>query len=204
MNFLKEMAYPADFDWEHFSSLESYDEQEQYCDDKLHYIGNGSSRIAFRVDDERVLKLAFNEAGVEQNRVEATVGADGYVNDIFAGVLSADLQLRWIEMYLCDTINRGEFEEGVGIPIHSLRNGLYHLEMGYFQPDDWADIKINPTFVAVIDYVKKYGITEWGDLFAIIHWGRHPDGRIVLLDYGLTDRVYKKFYADGGALTTFV
>lgn len=46
-----------------------------------------------------------------------------------------------------------------------------------------------------IEYArKKYGLSE-GDAGKIEHWGKTPDGRVVLLDYGLNDEVYINFYA---------
>jgi len=41
---------------------------------------------------------------------------------------------------------------------------------------------------------KKYGLSE-GDAGKIEHWGKTPDGRVVLLDYGLNDEIYINFYA---------
>ena len=35
-----------------------------------------------------------------------------------------------------------------------------------------------------------------GDLKEIDHWGKTPDGRCVLLDYGFTQDVFKSHYSD--------
>lgn len=40
-----------------------------------------------------------------------------------------------------------------------------------------------------------------GDLKFIDHWGKTPDGRVVLLDYGFTGDVYTQHYASSGGRT---
>lgn len=39
------------------------------------------------------------------------------------------------------------------------------------------------------------GLSTGGDLKKISHWGKTPDGRVVLLDYGLSDAIWNRHYA---------
>ena len=61
-------AMDDSFDFEELSSLPSYNARLKYCTQHLgKHIGKGSSRVTFQIDDENVLKLAFNQKGVAQN-----------------------------------------------------------------------------------------------------------------------------------------
>lgn len=69
ISFLKE-EWPTQFDFNHFKTL-SHKEQLKYCTENLPKLKKGSSRIVFGVDGERVIKMAFNQAGLVQNRTES-------------------------------------------------------------------------------------------------------------------------------------
>ena len=67
---LKEAFMPS-FSTAMLSQLSSFNQQVQYCTEQLGSpIGNGSSRTVFQIDDKRVLKLAKNSKGLDQNEVE--------------------------------------------------------------------------------------------------------------------------------------
>ena len=60
--------YPKDFDLNQFKSIKSFKGKVLYAKEKLgNPIGMGSSRVVFRVDDNKVLKLAKNPKGQAQN-----------------------------------------------------------------------------------------------------------------------------------------
>ena len=42
-----------------FKSLPSFAARVRYCNEKLQRISSGSARIVYKIDDEKVLKLAF-------------------------------------------------------------------------------------------------------------------------------------------------
>lgn len=58
---LEEMAYPTNFNLNEFSQISTFIGRKKYCDERLQKIGAGSSRIVYRVDDEKVLKIAKNK-----------------------------------------------------------------------------------------------------------------------------------------------
>ena len=64
---MDEMAYPVGFNMKTLISLPSFAKRLQYCMQYLKKIGAGSSRVVFAVDNEKVLKVAKNEKGIEQN-----------------------------------------------------------------------------------------------------------------------------------------
>lgn len=61
---LEEMAYPTNFNFVELDSMRTFAERKRYCEERLQQIGVGSSRIAYKVDNEKVLKLAKNKKGI--------------------------------------------------------------------------------------------------------------------------------------------
>ena len=60
------------FSFDELSSIKALSKRVLYCKQHLgNPIGNGSSRMVFQIDDEKVLKLAKNRKGLAQNNVEA-------------------------------------------------------------------------------------------------------------------------------------
>ena len=87
---MNEMAYPDSFNMETFKSLTSYQKRIQYCRQHLQRIAEGSSRIAFKIDDTKVLKLAKNGRGLIQNEGEADLGYNNYYFTCLAEVFEFD------------------------------------------------------------------------------------------------------------------
>ena len=66
--------YPSSWNIEEFKSLRSFAERKRYCDANLQKIASGSGRIVYKVDNQKVLKLAKNKKGVAQNEIESELG----------------------------------------------------------------------------------------------------------------------------------
>lgn len=111
---LEEMAYPTNFNLNEFSQISTFIGRKKYCDERLQKIGAGSSRIVYRVDDEKVLKIAKNKKGLAQNEHEADWGRNNY--EIFAKIYEADTNnYTWIEMELATKAKPTDFKRLVGI-----------------------------------------------------------------------------------------
>ena len=89
-----EEDYPVSFDMEHFKTINSFNDRVQYCEEHLQRISSGSGRIAYKIDEEKVLKLAKNKKGVAQNEAEIE-GQDGYVT-IFAKTFEYHPNYLWL------------------------------------------------------------------------------------------------------------
>lgn len=71
-------AAKSDFSLEELDTLDMNGKYE-YCVDKLgNPFANGSSRTCFTISDEKVLKLAHNEKGIAQNKIEYNVYKKAY------------------------------------------------------------------------------------------------------------------------------
>ena len=70
-------------------SATSFKQRLAYCREMLgDPIGEGSSRIVFRIDDETVLKLAKNSKGIAQNLEEIRLGTEPYLSS-FPKIMNA-------------------------------------------------------------------------------------------------------------------
>jgi len=67
--YIEKLASKNQIRKEKFNSL-SYKEKVQYLKDNFQLLGTGSSRITFLINSGKVIKLARNDAGVAQNKVE--------------------------------------------------------------------------------------------------------------------------------------
>lgn len=74
MKKLQDMAYPIDFNFNNLLALPSYTKRVNYVEEKLQRISSGSSRIVYKIDEEKVLKVAKNKKGLSQNIVESDWG----------------------------------------------------------------------------------------------------------------------------------
>ena len=108
VDILLEVEFPEDFSISEFDSMMSLNERKKYCEKHLKFLGEGSSRIVYEIDDYTVLKLAKNVKGIEQNRVEANPGFKHI--DILAKIFRADKMHTYIIMEKADKVDVEEFE----------------------------------------------------------------------------------------------
>lgn len=90
--------YPSNFNSEEFKKLKSFNQRVNYCNNNLTRISSGSSRIVYKIDEEKVLKLAKNKKGLAQNEIEISYGNYYDLNDIVAKVFDSDSNNLWVEM----------------------------------------------------------------------------------------------------------
>ncbi len=134
------------------------------------YLGEGSSRKVFDLNNGYVVKIAKNMAGVEQNRIEYIISEDNRSN-LLARVVQASNNYDFIIMRrarkvkdildVWDYFNVTNKNEFLDLP------ELKRLKTNY-------NLLLN-------DLNKK---TSWGMI------GRRP----VIIDYGFTKRVKERYY----------
>ena len=128
-SIIKEMAYPSNFDLRYFSTIPTFKDRIAYCKERLPLLGNGSSRITFKVDDKKVLKIAKNAKGIAQNEKEEDWGRNQY--GCFAEIYEADTDNHtWIEMELARKATNQDFIKHFGITTSELKDILHYI---YFQ-----------------------------------------------------------------------
>jgi hypothetical protein len=186
------------FDLEKFKAMRSYAEKIRYANTNLTRLASGSSRIVYKIDDKRVLKLAKNPKGLDQNGAEA----DWYVNqnfgDIISKVLESDDDDRWVVSEYARKITKSRFKQLLGVPIEQFYAWLikYHGRKSIWDPE--LDPKVNEyldenEFAEQLSQLVGEMDIQIGDFGRISSYGE-IDGRLVITDYGLTRNVWDTHY----------
>jgi mRNA-degrading endonuclease RelE of RelBE toxin-antitoxin system len=61
--------YPTNWNFDEFKALTSFNKRALYCNNNLQRISSGSARIVYKIDNDKVLKLAKNAKGLDQNEM---------------------------------------------------------------------------------------------------------------------------------------
>lgn len=208
---ISEMAYPASFNMDEFKSLNTFAKRLEYCKARLPRLGAGTSRVVFRVDDDKVLKLAKNRKGIAQNLAEIDVLTDGYSYSILPDIFDYDENGLFLEAELCRKATEKDFQNIYGVPWgahccavfdeYNAHNGrkLYYNPYSQFQPvvDSVWNGEDNDTmsfFNEVHDYVANHHNDPIGDLTRIANWGIDYEGYFKLVDAGFNKDVATRYY----------
>ena len=208
---IAEMAYPASFNMEEFKNCNSFAARVRYCQARLPRISSGSSRIVYKIDDEKVLKLAKNAKGIAQNNAEAHSYA--IETGIDAQVFDHDENDLWLEMELARRATAADFKNIIGVPFAFVQNYVNYTAKRYSR--NWRNISYDSRYTEMFDriddedfpnwewfgmlrdYMGDTGLESIGDLQRFSSWGvvkRNGADEIVLVDLGLDDEVYDNFY----------
>ena len=209
-NELIDEDYPSSWNIETFNSLMSFAQRIKYCEERLQRISSGSSRIVYKVDDEKVLKLAKNKKGLAQNELEAEYSRYNDLSDILARTFDSADDNTWVEMELARKVTPAVFKQVTGFNWEDFKKAM---EKQYYrtnpEKDRWgiADKKVIPDeldqqmwedeFVyPMLNLMANYDIPV-GDLLRTSSYGvvkRDGQDAIVLIDYGLNNEVYDSYY----------
>ena len=200
--------YPIEFDMGEFKKLNSFNKRVKYCEAKLHRISSGSGRIVYRIDDEKVLKLAKNKKGVAQNEVEEGYSKYQDIKDIVAKVFDVHPHSLWIEMELARKVTRSNFKVVTGYDwkdyviamnyeserVKNSRNTTLHGISQELLQHMWDDD--DGLAYSMFNFMAGYDLPV-GDLTRSSSYGivkRYDEDAIVMIDYGLTNDVYDGYY----------
>lgn len=200
---LIEMAYPSHFDIEYFKSLPSFNARIKYCKEKLPYIGGGSARMVFKIDDEKCLKLAKNKKGLVQNETET----DWYLQDsgVVAKVFDYDEDnYTWVEMELLEPAYTSNFKNYLNASFNEFveyitwfGTNILRQGGGYFKHEVSDEIKEkleeDEFVMGIVDLMGSYDMA-YGDLIRRSSYGVNKDGDILLVDYGATVSTLNDYY----------
>jgi hypothetical protein len=192
--------YPVSWSIDEFKKLTSFSARVNYCNQHLQRLSSGSSRIVYKIDDNKDLKLAKNKKGIAQNETEIDFGNDSYVNDVVAKIFDHDENNLWVEMELAKKVTPSIFKNIVGVTFENYchiikyRNSI-SVDFGFTvsKPENYNDIWENEFVYNMMDFMVNYEL-PWGDLCRLSSYGLVGNNRIVLIDYGLTSDVYDTYY----------
>ena len=185
----------------------------EYIKKRLGFLGRGSSRAAFVLGD-RVLKVAMNNLGVEQNKVEAKMSNHVRLGPYMAKIFEADPEHYWILMERVITD-----EDYVAQAWNNTFGGdiadFYNLLM-FFE----SNVEAGMNFKRALEQARLsdfyYGARFTSNVYDLLvrlyelgirdlhseNIGATRDGRPVLLDVGVDAGVQDMFFA-GGMLKPF-
>ena len=173
---------------------------------KLRFLGQGSSREVFALDAKRALKMARNEKGIAQNQAELSIATDAE-GGLVAKIFQYDPEYKWLVSELVRPITSGEeFKHLTGISWGVFVHLIYHsydwehvlltIDPWRLEPGETPEkIRKSPFLVKAMAGLSSIQETLLeGDLVRLDHWGKTPDQRVVLLDYGFTEDVAMDHY----------
>jgi hypothetical protein len=200
-----EEAYPPGWNLETFKALNSFSKRMAYCNQNLKRISSGSGRIAYKVDEEKVLKLAKNAKGVAQNSVERDWYVQDAYEDVIAKVFDIDENDLWIEMELAKKISPSRFKALVGFTAEQVgtyliamddrdngRQSFRHLDSTLIQ-----QMENNEWIQRVYTLCREVDLMP-GDFGKVNSFGEVlRDGKpaAVIIDMGLNKATWKDFYS---------
>lgn len=200
--------YPTTWDWEEFGKLTKFSERKKYCDEHLEFLIQGSGRLVYKVDDDKVLKLAKNTKGVAQCNVEIRLGNDRYIDHIVAPIYEYDSDGYWVEMALATKLSKGKFKSIIGYSFDDYGQMLMHFYYRNIKPSKYGGhaaiddenernkIEEDEFFQSMCDMMGSYDMPP-GDLWRLNSYGLvkiNGKEEIRLIDYGLTNNVYEDYY----------
>ena len=176
-------------------NLETFGARKKYAEkaDALERLSSGSSRIVYKTNEGTVLKLASGEKGIDQNRNEANSKVESdYINKVYRKAKNYS----WIETrYIENKINEKEFKEMTDIDFDDFGKCIeYKFKKSSDKPKKYDDISKSKVFKEISKVVEKNDLAV-GDVIRIVQFGEY-EGHPIILDIGLTNETFKKYYED--------
>lgn len=210
-NLYTEMAYPVSFSFEEFNKINTYNGKLKYANERLAKISSGSARVVYKVDEEKVLKIAKNKKGLGQNSIESDWGLQR-MSDIVAKIFDTNEDHFWVEMELAKKISPNRFKQLTGVSVNEVQDILRVMETlnnssrrKYLSPEQLKDLqnefgeKVNNNefLTSLVDMIMNFGMKYPGDFGRVNSYGevlRDGNPTVVLVDFGLTESVWDDYY----------
>jgi len=177
-------------------NLETYGARKRYAERNLEHLSSGSSRIVYLTPKKTVIKMAKNDKGIAQNKVEDNPKMKSkYLNPILRHAKDHS----WIETHYLEKITEKEFQKMTGINFkdfgEAISYGLREVsDSDEKKPKCFQEIAQSDIFQELKRLGEKFELLP-GDLSRISSWGTKDD-RPVIIDAGLTEKVYEDYYHD--------
>lgn len=178
----------------------------RYCREHLgNPIGKGSSRYAFQIDDVWVLKVAFNQKGLAQNNAETEEWKHKNY-DIFAKVMDYDENGLWVVSEYVIPTKAEDFKHCLGMTFNQFKDFIQTVYSQYAYQKTPHDMDYDTMYELAEQNETLWDLKQFledtqehaiGDMAAMRSWGlTMRDGKetLVLMDYGLNDEIFNKYY----------
>jgi hypothetical protein len=205
-------AMSEEFSYQELKNITSLRGRLDYCKRYLGApIGRGDGRIVFQIDDEKVLKLALNRFGLAQNEHECNWGLQRWdvTPTLYKETDGKDYW--WLVSEYVLPATEEDFQECFGFDFKTFVKFIYSSASGNQYKDvskrwkeygltlsdeEYQNILENNENAQLFDeFVRDYN-PYLRDILSIRQYGitnRSGEPQIVLLDYGLDEKISKKF-----------
>lgn len=161
---------------------------------KLPVVGRGSSRIVFRLDENLVLKVAMNLPGLAQNKIEYGLRNSEFVCKTY---WKDQRELpSWLVADYCTRAFKKHIKEQFNMTPYQFDTLLYD---GKYKVTHGKKFKIHAQNSEKAQKFLKFIIDndlQPGDLMThrMVNYGINPRGKLVIVDAGLNEKVYRDYY----------
>lgn len=161
----------------------------------FHYqpIAEGSSRRVYRIGNY-ALKVATSMAGLAQNQVECKIEPSEFINKIYRKD-KHDLPA-WILTDYCKPATKYHIRKTLKVTPKTFDAMVTAKRFNTVINRDYLK-KMEKKTIAMnyLNFMDKYKLLG-GDIMShrLDNYGVNPQGKLVLLDYGLDDKVWNKYY----------
>ena len=178
-----------------FDSYEIYHNALEKLRDSISLtkIGEGSSRQAYLLEKGLVLKVATSEAGLAQNKVEASLKSE-----FVCKVHRKDPHARpaWLVVDYCTRADRTNIKERFKMTPKQF-DQLLHKYLYKKHGVKPSSLKVHNTDIAkkFVNFIVKNDMAV-GDLMShrMANYGINPKGKLVIVDAGLNEKVWENYY----------
>jgi hypothetical protein len=180
------------FDWNRFKALKPVRQALAYADAFLERLGAGSSRVAYTLTSNKVLKVAHNEKGLAQNKAELNIYTDPATKSIVAKIYDYEPDYVWLVSEPVREIkNEQEFKKLTNVEWSSLSKTLYM----YLRKEEGLSEDAPEFLTQLVALIKKNDLAIGDVAEKLDHWGVTASGHIALMDYGYTRDIARTLYS---------
>lgn len=196
-------SFGSKFDMNKFKSFNELQIIQHYAKTFLEPLGQGSSRVAYLLSGKYALKIALSKKGIAQNQTEVDVYTNPTSQPVVAKIYSSDDSFMWIISDLVKPIKSvSEFEQLSGLDWRQFSEIINVAIKEKHLPKDAPEFAKRVAITAMKNDMLRGDLAQQDFSHdatddVIDHYGKTPDGRIVLLDYGLTGEVWNTEYKPG-------
>lgn len=180
------------------AKLPSFTARNRFCEENFNCISTGTARRAFDIGNGKVLKLAINAKGLDQNDVETDYGLGNMYPEILNQPIDhCDEDYRWMITSRMEKASKKELEAYLGASLLEVNQFFRACEDerdGRNSGFDFEKFEENEVLSLVQDLVFNTNLMV-GDWARPSSWGKDPEtGDMKIIDWGLDKRVYEQHY----------
>ena len=181
------------FNLDTLKSINDFQRTSGYISGTLSPISAGSSRRVYDLGD-KVLKMAFNDAGIAQNGLEARLQDQ---SPYFTKVYDMAPKAWWIISEKINPFNSSAgFEQYTGFPTTLLYNfageRLTPEDLKLIQDEYGLSNESSKIFGDILNILLRFRLIG-GDTLDPKHWGINNNGELKIYDYGLDKYIFESF-----------